>query len=81
MTVKELIRELRLLNPDNIVVLASDGEGNQFSPMDECIATNRAFNEDTGDVLYKKLTPELIKLGYTKDDVGEGFSCIVLYPV
>lgn len=35
MTVAELIAELQKLPPNNIVVQAKDGEGNNFSPFSE----------------------------------------------
>jgi hypothetical protein len=34
MTVKELIKELKTLDPNAIVVMSSDAEGNGYSPLD-----------------------------------------------
>ena len=36
MKVKELIKELEVLKPDLEIVIASDGEGNDFYPLTVC---------------------------------------------
>lgn len=35
MTVKELIKQLSECNPDDLVILSSDGEGNDYSPLSD----------------------------------------------
>ena len=45
-------------------------------------ATYSPYNTWSGYVSAKKLTPELIKSGFTSDDLNiHGQSCIVLFPI
>lgn len=77
MKVKDLMARLAEVNPDDEVVLASDAEGNSFSLL--CQTEDlMAFHK--GEVGLRELTPELAKIGYSKEDVIEGMSCVILYP-
>jgi hypothetical protein len=81
MIVKELIKQLQQYDPYDIVILATDEEGNSFAPLD-----------DISDVVYvakykethlRELTPELEDRGFTEEDLynGEdGQLAIVLWP-
>ena len=78
MTVKEIKKELKKYSDNDIVVLSSDSEGNGYSPL--CDIEDGKYNDR--EVYIKELTPELIRRGYTVDDLCEdGVDCIILYPV
>lgn len=83
MTVKELIEELLKIDLDRIVILQKDSEGNGYSPL-AGIDGNAVYNAETtycGEVKIAYLTTELIKQGFSDDDVGDGQPCLVLYPI
>ena len=46
MTVRELIEALKAVDPDALVILAKDGEGNGFSPCADC-DTDRRYEADS----------------------------------
>ena len=78
MKVKELIEELSKLDPEALVVLSRDEEGNGYSELAD-IASNYKFNGE--DIGHAKLTPKLKKQGYTEEDVMEaGDPCVILWP-
>ena len=87
MTVGELKELLKDVDDSKLVVLAKDSEGNNFSPMDGA-DTDQVFVPHIGgnwygDVHCKELTSELIKLGYTEEDIydgDDGEDAIVLWP-
>lgn len=79
MKIKELIQELSTLDPELLVVMSIDEEGNGFKTLRE-IATGDVFDEEEKEIHIKQLTPQLIKWGYSEEDVGEGTDCIVLWP-
>lgn len=73
---------LKEQDPNALVVLSRDEEGNGFSELGD-VATNMNFAKDgyDGNVGYRELTPKLKKLGYTEEDLLEdGKPCIVLWP-
>lgn len=76
MIVKELIERLQKYNPNDLVVLSQDEEGNGFYTLYK--VWEGIYDADNGEVKLRKLTPELIKAGYTEEDVGEGINCITL---
>lgn len=81
MTVGELIEQLKLKNPERVVVMSKDGEGNGFSPLAD--VENASYEADTtwsGEIGLEELTPELQKQGYSEEDVVNGEPCIVLWP-
>lgn len=82
MNVKKLIKELKKCDQDRIVILSSDSEGNRFSPVYElCKSAYRDGDSSDGEVGLEKLTDELKKAGYSKEDVmTDGVPAIVLYP-
>ena len=75
MTTRELIAELSKLDQDALVVMASDAEGNAYSPL------HAAYDDR-----YRAETTwrgELIGDGEIEDweDEKEVVSCVVLFPV
>ena len=83
MTVAELITELQKVDPNRIVILQKDAEGNGHKLLEgvDDNAVYEAINSWRGEVKYQTLTDEMRKQGYSDDDVGEGKPCLVLYPV
>lgn len=82
--VKDLIEMLKKEDPEAVVILSGDSEGNILSPYDgdPFIGEYRPDTMAFGEVGYKKLTPELIEQGYTEEDlIEDGYPCIVLYPM
>ena len=85
MTVRELIAILTPMDPDRIVVLQKDAEGNGYSPLrDGGVDDNAVYAAETtwhGEVYIETLTPALERGGYTEEDTGSGVPCVVLVPV
>ncbi len=83
MTLFELkmrVEALLMDNPDAIVVMAKDGEGNGFSPLDDVVpGTYTAESTYSGEAGILKLTKELREHGYTEEDVKDE-RAIVLWP-
>lgn len=83
MKVKELIEILQQEDPERLVILSKDAEGNNYSPLADC--STSAYEAEctwSGYIGLEELTPELIKEGYTEEDVLEdGKPCLVLWPV
>lgn len=68
MTVKELITELQKLDPNRIVIMSKDAEGNGFSPLAEL---------ETADCIeYSAFEVELVEDGCSE----EGEPAVVLWP-
>jgi hypothetical protein len=75
MTVAELIEELKQFEPDRLVVMSKDGEGNAYSPLSsmrsDIYVPDRWSGEDStysGQVYLEELTPELEKEGFSEED-------------
>ena len=83
MKVKELKKLLEKVDDNRIVILAKDGEGNDFSLLAELDDESNYEADSTwsGNVGIEKLTPEREKQGYTKEDVNHGKPALVLWPV
>lgn len=85
MTVRDLIALLSPMDPNRIVVLQKDAEGNGYSPLrDGGADDNAVYVADTtwsGDVRIQTLTPELVVAGFGEEDTGSGVPCVVLVPV
>lgn len=83
MKVKKLIKLLQEEDPNAIVIMAKDGEGNSYSPLSEF--WSGAYRAETtwyGEVGYSKLTEELEEAGYTEEDLIEGGEpAIILSPI
>lgn len=77
MTVRELIERLKQEDPDRVVVLSQDAEGNGF----DTLHTVEAMAYSDGEVGYQILTPEMKKQGYTEEDLmPDGTPALVLWP-
>lgn len=74
-TVRELIEGLQSVDPELVVVLSSDAEGNNFRKMDEAMSIG-LFNPDEGIFL----SPEDLEDedSYIEDDAKQ---VVVLWPV
>jgi hypothetical protein len=83
MTVQELINRLsEIKNKDRVVVMAKDGEGNDYSPLYNFWEGRYEANTTWyGEVGLDALTKDLMEQGYTEDDVGSGSPAIILCPV
>lgn len=82
MTVKELIKELEQCNPDDLVVMSTDEEGNGFDTLVD-VESNNVYVPKDREIHIKKLTKALRSQGYTKEDLYEGddaVDCVVLWP-
>lgn len=86
MKIQDLIDLLKGCDPEGLVVMSSDGEGNMYSPLSGA-DTKMAYvaeNERFGHVRFTALTDELRKRGYSEGDcVQEGETavpCIIFYP-
>jgi hypothetical protein len=85
MTVQELMNRLTKCDPNDLVVMARDSEGNGYSPLGG-IDTSSAYESETtwcGYIRLRELTHELIDAGYSEEDVASSDAqpCVVLYPV
>ena len=86
MTVRELIAALQACDPDYLVVMSCDGEGNGVSPLSETAGENNVYVPDStwsGEVRIHHLTDELREQGYGTEDVSDdplGQRAVVLWP-
>ena len=87
MKVNELIDKLCDLDPDLEVILSKDEEGNGFSPASDDFFIGLYFSDygyNDGKIGYKKLTPKMIEMGYTEEDLlseeNGAVPCVVIYP-
>ncbi len=83
-TVGKLKEMLNEYNDDFVVVLSSDGEGNNYSPLWQ-IDDNGMFNKrDKEYAGIRELTETLIEQGFSEEDLADKKSynadCILLYP-
>jgi hypothetical protein len=80
-TVKKLIEALRKEDPNRIVVMSSDSEGNNYSPL-HSFWTGSYVADSTwsGEVGLEKLTDEDRKAGYSEEDVKKGKPALILSP-
>lgn len=83
MKVKELIEQLKECDPDSIVIMSEDGEGNGFSPLSEIDDSSNYLADSTwsGEVGLRELTPDLEVRGYSEEDILDGEKCVVLWPI
>ena len=82
MTVRELITLLEQHDPDRIVVMAKDSEGNSYSPFSD--AWTGAYLAETtwmGEVGLEVLTQEDREDGFDESDVLDGVPALILCPV
>jgi len=78
MTVSQLMDILENCNPEALVVMAGDPEGNYYS---EPVNVDKdLYINESGDVGFNTMTPELRKQGFTDMDLIVGKECVVLTP-
>jgi hypothetical protein len=82
MKVHELIEKLSTLDPELVVVLSVDEEGNGYHEV-TYIETNHTIDK-YNEVYIAALTPKLIDQGYTEECLGDTDNnlraCVVLWP-
>jgi len=81
MKVKELIEGLMDMDQEMLVIMAKDGEGNNFSPLADIDGGNNTYSARAGDIGLTKLTDYLCDKGFSEEDVFEGVKAVVLWPV
>ena len=82
MKIKDLIKELKELDPERIIVMSKDSEGNNFSPLSEI--EEGSYEEESsynGEFGLEKLTPKLKKAGYDEENIIEGKKAICFWPI
>ena len=82
MKVRELIEMLQREDPDRIVIMAKDSEGNSYSPLSS--AWTGAYAAETtwyGDVGLEVLTDEDRADGFDDEDILDGEPALILCPV
>jgi hypothetical protein len=80
MLIRELMELLADQDPDTVVVLSKDSEGNGFNKLED-YSTGYNFDHEDREIGIRDLTDELAEQGYTDEDVMEdGVPCIVLWP-
>lgn len=85
MTVRELIEVLQAMDPERLVVLQKDAEGNCYSPI-EGADDNAAYAAEPpwfGEVGKQVLTRKDRDAGFGKEDLAPkgATPCVILYPV
>jgi hypothetical protein len=84
MKISELVEILLRHNPDDLVVLAKDSEGNGFSPLSS--VTPCVYVAETtwmGETFIRELTDDLIEQGWSGDDLydgDDGVNAVELWP-
>lgn len=81
MTVKELIDILSTADPNAVIVVSSDEEGNSYRYAHNIDATDlNCEGSWEVEIGLRKLTQEYIDRGYTDEDVLEdGTPCVVIW--
>ncbi len=81
MKVKELIEILNECNPESLVVLSRDEEGNGYEEARAVNSDEYNYDPEQQEIGLKKLTPELKKLGYSEEDLmEEGVEAVIIWP-
>jgi len=82
MTVKELIEKLQKEDPDRIVIMSKDSEGNSYSPLSNFwIGAYAPTTTWYGEAGLEGLTEEDKEAGYGEEDVMDGEKALILWPV
>lgn len=79
LTVKKLIDQLSGLDPDAVVIMQRDPEGNGYAPCSGAEG-NGAWDNKEREYGYAKITPELEKQGFAEEDVISGVPAVVIWP-
>lgn len=77
--VKDLINQLAQLDPDAVVIMQRDPEGNGYGP---CAGAegNGAWDHDEDLYGYACLTPDMEKNGFSQEDLVQGVPAVVIWP-
>lgn len=78
MNVKDLKAILRECDDDEVVVVASDPEGNSYHELDG--AWSAAWDPEEREIGLREITDADRKEGYSEEDVLEGPPALVLVP-
>lgn len=82
MTVSELIQELQEMDQDAIVVMASDAEGNGYSPLSGAYEENYLAESTYSGEVYSDEELEEMKAEDDMCEVPEGLQkCVTLSPI
>ena len=85
MKVSELIEQLQNEDGNRIVVLSSDGEGNNHSPVSGLeTASYVALSTYHGDIYPEEITPEMRERGWDDGDLHHGLSgvaALIITPI
>lgn len=82
MKVKDLIEKLKEHDPEAMVALSKDAEGNGYSPLADIEAAGYSKDDHFSGLTYNKLTPELEKMGFSEEDIDEDAEdCVFLWPL
>ena len=81
-TVKDLLKELKAMDQDRIVVLQRDPEGNGYSPC-KGADDNAAYNEREGGAGKQELLPIDLERGFDENDLAcnNSIPCVILFPM
>jgi hypothetical protein len=82
MNVKELIELLEKEDPERLVILQGDSEGNSFLPiLNIWIGAYKEYSEYDGDAKVEKLTESMQARDHTIEDViKDGVPALILAP-
>ena len=86
MKVKDLIKQLSVLDDELDVIMSSDSEGNIYSPLSDAVpgVFYVPISKSCGELYYhSELDDNLIKEGYTEEDIApsDAIQSVVLYPI
>ena len=76
MKVSELRKLLDAIDPDDIVVLSSDAEGNSFSEANGSSLSNFC----DGEIGLREITASDREQGYTEEDLLDGKPAFMIFP-
>lgn len=83
MIVSELMEQLSSLDPDRLVLISSDEEGNGFNEFHDVSYATVVKDGYQYEIVETELTPELEEAGYSEEDIYEGediVDAIILWP-
>lgn len=82
MKVKDLIEVLKGVDPERVVVLSCDEEGNRYNVLSD-YDTESLFVLDWHEIYPEKITEEMKADGWDNDDLysgDDGVKAVVLWP-
>ncbi len=80
LTVKELIAQLTELDPDAVVIMQRDPEGNGYAPCSGAEG-NGAWDTREREFGYASITESMMQSGFTDEDIVRGIPAVVIWPV